>query len=108
MTQNFKEKISTALNRSRKSDICLSSTLFKMKTEVRVLSHRQVIGQCGEYALRIRVPQLKDILDFEIKRDLALKIGHYNSGTVFIVQMLDQSCRTIAWIQGSFRNVLAA
>lgn len=46
-----------------------------MKTQGRVLSLRHVIGQCGEYALRIHVPQLKVTLDFEIKRDPASKLG---------------------------------
>lgn len=46
-----------------------------MKIQGRALSLRHVIGQCGEYALRIQVPQLKDTLDFEIKRDLASKLG---------------------------------
>lgn len=72
----LKKKRPIAQNmRSRKSDICLSSTLFKMKIQGRALSLRHVIGQCGEYALRIQVPQLKDTLDFEIKRDLASKLG---------------------------------
>lgn len=40
----------------KRSDVYLSSTFFKLKTEVRVLNCKRVIGQCGEHVLRILGP----------------------------------------------------